>query len=173
MIETWRDIPGWEGLYQASDMGRVRSFDRHVPAKDASQALRRGRILIPVQKQGRYLAVTLADGRRRKQYLLHELVLLAFVGPRPSGQCGCHFDDDKANNVLANLRYDTPHGNAQDQIRNGRSNKGEQHPAAALTAEEVRDIRASAASGVSLALRYGVTPGHISSIRKRKTWRHI
>jgi len=171
--EIWRDIPGWEGLYQVSDMGRVRSFDRHVPATGGSQALRRGRILIPVPKQGRYLAVTLAAGRRRKQHLLHDLVLLAFIGPRPAGLQGCHADDDKANNALDNLRYDTPHGNAQDQIRNGRSAKGERHPLAKLTERDVRAIRESGESNLTLGFQYGVHPGHIHGIRARRTWRHI
>lgn len=173
MSERWRPVPGWESCYEVSDWGRVRSQDRFVPAKGGSKALRRGRILVQVPKQGRYLAVTLAVGERRAQFLIHELVLLAFRGPRPLGMQCRHRDDDKANNVLSNLSYGTAKDNSDDKRRNGNQMEGETHHRAKLTAADVSLIRQSTARGVDLAIRFGVHPGHISSIRRRKTWRHI
>lgn len=173
MTEKWAYIPGWGRLYEASTEGRIRSRDRKVGARDGGEALRRGRILVPVAKGGRYLAVTLADGVRREQCFVHDLVMLTFRGPKPEGAQVCHWDDDKANNVLSNLRYGTAQDNSDDKHRNGYSGKGERHPGARLTAEDVIAIRRSDEPGTVLAHRFGVHPGHISSIRNRKTWKHI
>lgn len=173
MSERWVKVPGWERFYEVSNWGRVRSRDRYVPARGSSTALRRGRILVPVAKQGRYLAVTLADGTHRVQYLVHGLVLLAFRGPRPAGLQCCHKDDDKANNVLSNLRYGTAQDNSDDKHRNGYGSKGEKHPSARLKAEEVQLIRSSTAQGKELATLFGVSPAHISAIRRHRTWKHI
>jgi hypothetical protein len=144
-----------------------------VVGRGGSTPLRRGRTLVQVPKQGRYLAVTLADGERRVQYLIHELVLLAFRGPRPSGLQCRHLDDDKANNALSNLRYGTAQDNSDDKHRNGYDSKGEKHPSARLRPHEVLLIRQSSARGVDLAELFGVSPAQISSIRKRRTWKHI
>lgn len=173
MTEEWRAIPSWEGKYEASDLGRIRSHDRLCAARGEGMALRRGRILVPVAKQGRYLAVTLADRERREQHLVHVLVLRTFKGEAPDGMIGCHEDDDKANNLLSNLYWGTHQSNVEDRIRNIGDWKGERHSQAKLTEDAVYYIRASSERGVDLAERFGVHPGHISSIRKRKTWKHI
>lgn len=55
----------------------------------------------------------------RRTRSVHQLVLEAFVGPRPEGMYGLHWDDDKNNNRLANLRWATPSENMMDQVRNG------------------------------------------------------
>jgi hypothetical protein len=64
--------------------------------------------------------VSLSRGARgtTKTRLVHHLVLEAFVGPRPDGQVGCHFDDDPRNNRVENLRWDTSSANALDRVRN-------------------------------------------------------
>lgn len=114
--ERWLPVVGYERLYEVSDHGRVRSLDRVLP----TNRRHRGRILKQVLQSCGYYGVTLCDGRKRN-LLTHALVLEAFVGPRPPGMQGCHFDDDHANNNLANLRWDTPAANSRDLIRNGRN----------------------------------------------------
>lgn len=76
----------------------------------------RGRILKLDPNNRGYAQISVyADGRRTK-YLVHRLVLTAFVGPCPDGMEGCHNDGDQANNSLANLRWDTPDANGADRV---------------------------------------------------------
>ncbi len=114
-IERWRPVVGHEGQYAVSDQGRVRSLGR----RDAIGRARRERVLRPRKTSRDHLAVALyADGVRHDRQV-HHLVLEAFVGPRPDGLDGCHWNDDPADNRLANLRWDTRRANVLDSIRNG------------------------------------------------------
>lgn len=106
-MEQWRDIADWP--YQVSDQGRVRNT-------------RTGKVLSPEHTKSSltgYHRVTLQVGPRRERFLVHVLMLEAFVGPRPPGMQACHLDDNGINNTLPNLRWDTQHGNVADLIRNG------------------------------------------------------
>ena len=113
MTETWKDVPGYEGRYQVSDLGRVRSVDRvaHYPAytradgipRSASTRSLRGRILAPGPQRSGHLSVPL--GRPAQGKLVHRLVMLAFVGPCPPNREVLHLDHNPTNNCLTNLRY--------------------------------------------------------------------
>ena len=173
MTERWVAMPEWEGLYEVSDRGHVRSLDKVCGAKNGGKALRRGRVLSPVVKAGRYLAVTLADRARRKQHFVHDLVLLAFVGKKPRGMQVCHFDDAHQNNVLANLRYGTPKENGADAVRNNKRPKGSAHGCAKLTEADVLTIRNTPLANREIACIYGIHPAHVNRIRTRKIWKHI
>lgn len=118
MNETWLPVVGWEGFYEVSDQGQVRSLDRMV-AFGEQQRLARGRILKPGRDLNGVLFVHLSADGRHRVHRVHLLVLEAFVGPRPPKLEGCHWDDDNENNRLDNLRWDTKSANARDQIRNG------------------------------------------------------
>lgn len=84
--EEWRDVPGWEGLYQVSDQGRVRSLDRMVRGAYGSNWLRRGVILKLYTEWSGHMTVKLqADNRGKKNMKVHQMVLSAFVGPLPEG----------------------------------------------------------------------------------------
>jgi hypothetical protein len=106
-VEQWRAIPGFEGFYEVSDLGRVRSLERDEPyRRRPGSFLRRrpARLLALSRGSNGYLTVLL----RGKTHTVHTLVLKAFVGPRPAGLCCCHFPDPSpANNQLSNLRWDT------------------------------------------------------------------
>lgn len=103
--EHWRDIPGYEGRYQVSNEGRVRNHGGWILARNK-------------QNSG-YFIVHLYKGARttRKPYLVHRLVLAAFVGP--SEQDANHLDGDKANNALTNLEYVTREQNMQHAVAVG------------------------------------------------------
>ena len=172
-MEIWRNIPEWEGMYQVSNKGQVRSLDKKHLGRFGKPVLRKGRILKPLAKGGRYLAVTLADGGKRKQCFIHDLVLRAFAGAKPKGLQVCHVNDDKNDNRLENLRYGTPKENTADAIRNGVKPKGENRGVARLSNDDVLKIRNCAESNKELAQRYGVSHSHIWSIRKRRVWKHL
>lgn len=112
VTEEWRAITGWEGLYEVSNLGRVRSLDRTVKGRSGPTQYR-GRILSPGTSTG-YATVHLAEtgvGRRVQRYV-HDLVLEAFVGPKPPTLEVCHGPDGPLTNTLVNLRYDTRSANA-------------------------------------------------------------
>jgi hypothetical protein len=124
--EEWRDIRGWEGLYQVSSLGRVRSmprihtrFHRHGGANTTFQF--KGRILRPGRHENGYLIVALSDltkGRKPRTFRVHRLVCEAFNGPQPSPQHEvAHNDNSRDNNVPSNLRWATHYDNLQDSVR--------------------------------------------------------
>lgn len=114
--EQWRTIPGFEGHYEASDLGRIRSLDRTVPHGRVRAITVHGKILAPTMHKGRPHLTLVRDGRRH-QVAVHVLVLRAFRGPRPAGMEGCHGDGDATNNRLSNLRWDTSSANNRDQVQ--------------------------------------------------------
>ena len=169
----WKDIPGWEDRYQVSADGGIRSKDMPCRAGQGGTAVRKGRELALVVKGGRYLCVTLTSATgARKQCFVHDLVLLAFVGPKPEGLLVRHLDDNNRRNQLSNLAYGTHTENMADKAKHGKM-KGVLHPAAKLTASAVRYIRTSPATGRALARAYGVSPSQISSVRNRHSWGHV
>lgn len=113
--ERWRAIPGWEGLYEVSDLGRVRSLDHQ-----GRRQFHRGRILkeLVVTRTG-YRGVGLHRDGSVEQAYVHELVLRAFVGPRPEGFQTRHLNGQNTDNRLANLKYGTPVENAADKVLHG------------------------------------------------------
>lgn len=117
--ETWKDIPGYEGIYQVSDMGNVKSVPRLVNSKNGSQRTAPGYLLKKCVNQFGYPTVTLSKGNHRKTKTVHSLIMLSFVGPLPDGKVICHNDGIPQNSTLKNLRYDTVQSNAIDAVKHG------------------------------------------------------
>lgn len=115
MSEQWLPIAGYEGIYEVSDLGRIRSLDR----LDARGRRRTGRMRSARRQPSGHLTVSLCRDRSQRVFLVHHLVLLAFIGPRPAGMEGCHRNDIGDDNRLENLRWDTRSANALDCVRNG------------------------------------------------------
>lgn len=117
---TWRELPDFEGAYEVSDLGEVRSIDRWIDHPVNGHTFRQGRVLkqTTCSRQG-YKKVNLSFEGVRSRWLVHVLVMRAFVGPRPTGFHTCHNNGDPADNRLVNLRYDTPSSNAFDSVDQG------------------------------------------------------
>jgi hypothetical protein len=112
----WRPIPGWEGFYEASDHGDVRS----LPRRDRLGRKAGGQLLAKTERGG-YLQVSLrrkTEGERACM-TVHKAVMLAFAGPRPSGHDIRHLDGNPLNNRRANLAYGTRRENNLDAVRHG------------------------------------------------------
>lgn len=118
--ETWQPIVGWEDLYEVSDQGRVRSFDRIVTYSNGRVVRHAGRILRPASHRQGYLYVQLNDQGRKQVGRIHRLVAIAFLGDHP-GLDVCHNDSNPENNRLTNLRWDTVSGNMLDAVALGRN----------------------------------------------------
>lgn len=168
MSEEWRDVPAWFGKYQVSDSGRVRSR--------ASKAGGLGGVwheMTPATQRNGYKLATFWDRGRRERWLVHALVLTAFVGPRPRGHDCCHSNGIKSDNRLENLRWATRRENHMDKRRHGTFQEGAKHGMSKLTDEAVREIRESTESHAALARRYDVSDTTIAYVRKGRTWRHV
>lgn len=137
----WLPIPGTDGMYEASDEGRIRSVDRRVERTDGRFRLLRGRTLkASVDCQTRYLKVVLyRDGRPRHRYV-HALVAEAFLGACPANEEVAHGDGNRTNNRVANLRYATRGENQADKVIHGTSNRGTKHPLVVLSEADVWEI---------------------------------
>lgn len=118
MTEEWRSVSGYEGVYEVSDMGRVKSLARSVP-HPKGVAWKQERILRPIRHKSGHVSVIFSVNGERKKMAVHRLVLEAFVGPAPAGLWGRHWDDDPTNNSVSNLRWGTPAQNTEDSVRNG------------------------------------------------------
>ena len=121
--ETWKPIPGYEGLYEVSDHGRVKSVTRKVWfvnrwGQETQRIVpERARAQQP-HPNGGHLYLTLHKKGKRKHWFVHVLVLMAFVGPRPKGRDEVrHLDGDPTNNHLDNLRWGTHQENVDDMTR--------------------------------------------------------
>lgn len=180
-MTRWLDIPGWEGKYQISEDGRCRSLDRTILAltPHGSLGLRhyRGRELRGGRTKKGYLLFCLTENSGKEHRYAHDLVLSAFVGPRPDGAEVCHNNGVRSDNRLANLRYDTRSGNARDMLVHGTAglNRGQANGNAKLTEDAVRDIRGNYCKGEwsDAARHYDVTPATVRHVALGQTWRHI
>lgn len=106
--------------------------------------------------------------------LVHQLVLLAFVGKCPAGLMTIHLNHKPSDNRLANLEYGTRSKNIRMDFEIGsRCHAGERAPNAKLTSDQVLEIRAVSLTTYELAEKYGVTERNIRTVLSRKTWTHI
>lgn len=129
--EVFLPVPGWEGHYEVSNKGRVKSIRRTLPHKHSGSKTYPERILrTSANADGGHPFVYLSGrvpGESVKHYV-HELVLTAFVGPRPHGYVSRHLDDDPQNNTVENLTWGTRSENGLDRSRNGRDkNRNKTH----------------------------------------------
>lgn len=116
--EEWRPVPGWPG-YDVSSLGRVRSVPRILG--DGRTA---GGVVLAQHRDGKgYARVTLSRGARSSVKRVHNLVALAFLGPRPRGMQVLHRNDDHSRNDIGSLRYGTPERNVRERTRRERRQK--------------------------------------------------
>lgn len=135
-----------------------------------------GRVLVPHKLKTGYWAVTLAYDKVERKRTIHQLIMEEFGPPRPVPRAIVrHWDDDKDNNALDNLRWGTRSDNSNDAVRNGRMSAsiGERHPQAKLSYEKAAYIREALDAGVSmgtLARKFGVHTGTIFQVKWGMTW---
>lgn len=119
MEEFWVPVLEYEGLYEVSNLGRVRSLSRTVVSIRGTIRNVTGRVLASPCNNAGYPQVVLYRFGRRKQFGVHVLVAIAFHGERPEGMFACHNDGNSNNNIPENIRWDTPSGNQLDRILHG------------------------------------------------------
>lgn len=174
--EIWKDIPGYEGYYQVSSLGRVRSCDRVVSGRWGKTQLK-GCVLSLALSKGYYHASLNKLGKGLCKPV-HKLVALAFIGVCPKGLCVNHIDGCKTNNHVFNLEYVTFSQNTNHAVSNNLINfrRGDSHRDAVLTSANVLEIRDLAVQGYKdpdIAAIFGVARKTVYDVRTRRTWKHI
>lgn len=175
MKETYKAIPGFEGLYEVSTEGNVRSLDRTLTRTDGQKRFVEGKQLkLQYDSRSGRPMVRLYNSKTKKAktYKVHRLVALTFIGERPDGCHICHNDGDVKNNKLTNLRYDTKSSNQIDIMKHTK-----RCAAGKLTVEDVVEIRRAykekEMNQYQLAEMFGITQGTVSEIVNRKTFKFI
>ena len=134
--EEWRDVVGYEGLYQVSNLGRVKSFHKN-----------NAKIITPKPDNHGYLRVVLCKDFKKKNRMVHVLVAQAFIPNPESKRQVNHIDGNKTNNHVSNLEWVTPAENIHHAFETGLRKSGCEHFRAKLTAEQVREIRRDCVPG--------------------------
>lgn len=159
-VETWRAVPGFEGRYEVSSLGAVRSLATGSAARSVP------RLLTPKPDKDGYRVLGLRRDGRRTFLRVCRLVLSAFVGPQPDGCEASHLDGTKRDH-LTNLRWETRPVNNRHRHEHGTM-------PCKLTAAGVRELRADPAPDFrAYADRYGVRAHAIYAAYHRKTWAHL
>lgn len=157
--EEWRDVAGYEGLYQVSNMGRVKSFHH-------------GKVVVfsPKCYRNRYPEVYLSNNGRDERVLAHRLVAQTFI-PNPEGKEQVnHKNGVKSDNRIENLEWVTGSENMRHAYRTGLAK-----PCRRLTAEQVRYIRENPdrLCQAGLAEKFGVSVHSVSLIQQGKTYKDV
>lgn len=169
-MERWLPIQGYEGLYEVSDMGRVRSLKRNTTS---------GKVLAQRIGTGGYPAVSLCNSNRKKSKVVHRLVAIAFVG-NPEGKPEVnHKNGIKTDNRASNLEWVTRSENEAHAFRIlGKSPQAywKDKPrkfARKFTDEQVKAIREDKRPNSVIAAEYGVSKTAIRDIKRRKNYKEV
>lgn len=165
----YRDVPGFPG-YRVGDDGSVWTCrDRWGLRPEWTQ-------MCPEKGRKRYLSVYFRRDGRRVRRMVHSLVLLAFVGPRPVGMDACHGNGECTDNRLMNLRWDTRQANVDDMRAHGVTARGAANGQAKITEATAAEILRACSDGErqkDIAARLGIRLGIVSSVVLGKAWRHV
>jgi len=165
----WRTVPGYPA-YEVSVDGLVRRCQ-------GFRCRRAHRVLVPFVRPNGYAQILLYQGGQRRRFGVHQLVALAFLGPKPSPQHEvAHLDGQRLNNHVSNLAWLLHSENERHKDLHGTRLRGSQIGNAKLTEAQVVLIRQALAVGIrqcALAQTYGVSDSTVSLIARGKTWRHV
>jgi hypothetical protein len=174
-MENWLDVVGYEGIYQVSDLGNVRSVARYTTNRITG--VRYWRKAKPRKTElGRngYVRVIFRREGTTKNKSVHRLVAEAFIGT--DDRDVCHNNGQRHDNRLTNLRYGTHLENMADRTKHGNTLIGTKHWKAILNDDQIVEIRKRLQRGDfqrEIAADYGVQRSAISSISTGANWSHI
>ncbi len=176
MTEQWKDVIGYEKIYQISSFGRIKSLIR--------KRVKRNRILKPISDNAGYLCVCLCKNGKQKNHKIHRLVLASFNGPLLVTKQTHHLDNNKSNNRLDNLKQVTCRENIGAKREHGTMNYGSKNGRAILKDSDIYKIKKLLQSGRNsnlgkkytqkeIAVRFNVNEWVIGDISTERSWKHI
>ena len=176
--EEWKDIKDYEGYYQVSDLGKIRSVDRFVVhSKNGNKAFKKGKVFA-VGFTNKALIVALSKNGIKKSFLIYRIVAQQFI-PNPENKPEVnHKDGNRLNNKVSNLEWMTRSENEKHAYDTGlyTSRKGIDHPMSITNESDVIEMRKLYNEGVSkkqLATDFKMEYSNVCKIIKRKAWVHI
>jgi len=166
--EIWKDVVGYEGLYNVSNLGRIKSCTRVL--KNGEFVLMKPRIT----KFG-YLSIQLSKNNFYKHFFVHVLVSAAFDRPKKNKKEQInHIDGNKLNNNIFNLEIVSPSENLKHSYRIGlKSQKGEKHASNKLKNNQVLDIFNRNGTFFEIAKLYNISFQMVSRIKNGLAWSHL
>lgn len=180
--EKWVPVPGFEGFYEVSSIGRVRSVDHYTEPKVDSigrhqpRALMKGKIIAQRKHQFGYWVVTLSKNNKIFTRVVHRLVAEGFYGPRPKGNVIRHLNGNPEDNRVENLAYGTQKENMQDAIQQDTVEHGERRGNALHTNEEIRQLKRDLICGMSTgeaAKKYKMPQSQVCKIADGNAWKRV
>lgn len=176
MEEIWKDVPGFEGLYQVSNTGKVKSIATKVNHRYGSRK-RAEKLKSLATNENGYATVNLYKENKLKVFKVHRLVAQCFIPNPYSKKTVNHIDANKLNNNLPNLEWATHSENLLHAHRNNLINSARgERTISPLTNKDVLAIRMLRSTGTrckKLSEMFGIHPNNISKIVNRHTWVHI
>lgn len=181
MDEIWKDVKGYEGLYQVSNLGRIKSLDRHFIRSNNKSFTYKGKILKGSLDTKGYIQIELKGNGQRDIRALHRLIAIAFI-PNPENKPQIdHLDGNKTNNKVTNLEWVTCRENIRRAWRNGLNKPtfGERHGNAKLTDEQAMFIKTHYKRNdkefgcKAFMKKYNISQTPIYNILRKKGWKHL
>lgn len=156
--ENWKDIPGYEGRYEVSDLGRVRN----------AVTKRMRKIYIGLDGT---CSIVMSDRKKRTTTTVAKLVASSFLPQSPGDEEVMHIDSDNSNNAVTNLRWMS---RSERMLLQGVT-RGERNGNAKITAAEACEIRmlAETLTRKEIALLFKLTKSGVANIINKMTWRHV
>lgn len=177
-MEIWKDIENFEGIYQVSNMGRVRSLDRQIHYKDG----RIGNFTGIILKQGvcrkGYPIVYLSKGSKKKAIKVHRLVALTFVKKHQKKNQVNHIDGDKSNNIFTNLEWCDnsenqihAYANGLNSVSRGESNGNNKYSLSIII--ELKKMLKIGKTYKEIINKLNVSKSLIYHVKSEKTWKYV
>ncbi len=179
-MEIYKDIKNYEGLYQISNFGKVKSLTR-VVGKNKHKTVGKtitihGRIKKPSKTtKGNYITywVVLSKNGKHKKFYIHRLVAEHFIKNKYNKKEVNHKDSNPQNNNANNLEWVSHDENMKHAMRKNRIAKGESSGMAKLTNEAIKEIYNTQIDAKLLAIKYAVSRETIYNVRRGQSWKHI
>lgn len=168
--EKWKSVKGFEGIYEVSSTGRIKTLNYR---KSGAERIRK----IKKPGQNGYFKLILCKNNKRYHFSVHRLVAIAFVDNPSNKPVVNHIDGNKLNNNYKNLEWVTKKENDEHAIKTGlRDNVAEKHGMSKLRNIQVLAIRNLIKSGMrqnKIAKIFNISPGAVNHIKKQRQWRSI
>lgn len=172
MKEIWKDITGYEGFYQVSNYGKIKSLDRISHQGN----FLKGTVGYTYKATNGYIKVTLTKCGKSKHFLAHRIVAESFLDKTDGKTHVNHIDGNKTNNYFLNLEWCTPLENIRHSIDTGLTNKkGENCWNSILKESDVIEIRSKigALTTREISVLFAISIPTVYDIKHRRTWTHI